>query len=339
MTGKRIAWAIIVAAAGVVILVLLLMRAHRLRTIAEAEAIPIEGAVIRRDADPNKELPISEVAITASDGVRTATAVSDAAGYFHLVLQKGVLSDRPVTVAFRHSNYEPLDLTVQTGRLAIPKQLYVAAMVPVPAKSVTRSSQPLIVVSNIRVRYTINTRAETNIASEEKTFQVVNKGNVPCNHQSPCSPDGKWKASVESASLDAGADNTFDNVRASCIAGPCPFTQIDSSGFIHGGRNIRVSALNWSDTATFLMEAEVYHAAIDSNVRELYPVIFGRTLNFTLPPTQEGVSLEAELDGAPMVFPLGPDLNLSWATCTVRTGTDIEKTTVYRCELKPDYRF
>ena len=132
MTGKKIAWAIIAVAAGVVIVVLLLMRAHRLRTITEAQTIPIEGAVIRRDADPNKELPISEVTITASDGVRTATTESDAAGYFNLVLQKGVLSDRPVTVAFRHSDYEPLDLTVQTGRLAIPKQLYVAAMMPIP---------------------------------------------------------------------------------------------------------------------------------------------------------------------------------------------------------------
>src|SRR5271156_3539313 len=194
MTGKRIAWAIIAAAAGVVILVFFLTRAHRLRPITEAAAIPIEGAVIQRDADPNKELPIAAVAITASDGVRTAKTESDAAGYFHLVLQKGVLSDRPVTVAFRHPNYKPLDLTVQTGRLAIPKQLYVAAMVPLPTKAVTRSSQPLIVVSNIRVRYTINTRTETNIASEEKTFQVVNKGNVPRNRQSPCSPDGKWKA-------------------------------------------------------------------------------------------------------------------------------------------------
>jgi hypothetical protein len=335
MTGKRIAWAIIAAAAGVVILVFLLTRAHRLRPITEAKAIPIEGAVIQRDADPNKELPISEVAITASDGVRTATTESDAAGYFHLVLQKGVLSDRPVTVAFRHPNYEPLDLTVQTGRLAIPKQLYVAAMVPVPTKAVTRSSQPLSVVSNIRVRYTINTRTETNIASEEKTFQVVNKGNVPCNR----SPDGKWKASSASTSLDAGTDNYFSNIRASCIAGPCPFTRIDSNGFIHGGRYIKVSALNWSDTATFLVEAEVYHTAISSEVRELFPVIFGQTLNFTVPPTQEGVSLEADLDSAPMVFPLGPDPELSWATCTARTGMEEEKTTVYRCELRPGYRF
>jgi hypothetical protein len=337
MTGKKIVWAMIAVAAAVALV--LFLRAHWLRSIPVHRSITIEGAVMQRDADAKKELPIAGVAITASDGVKSATTQSEASGYFKLVLQKGVLSEKPVIVSFRHPSYEPLDLNVQTGRLETPGKLYIASMVPVPVRTAAGPRHPEKVVSNIRVRYTTNSRTETNVGSAVRTFQVVNKGNVPCNHQSPCSPDGKWKASVESASLDAGADNTFDNVRASCIAGPCPFTQIDSSGFIHGGRNIRVSALNWSDTATFLMEAEVYHAAISSNVRELYPVIFGRTLNFTLPPTQEGVSLEAELDGAPMVFPLGPDLNLSWATCTVRTGTDIEKTTVYRCELKPDYRF
>jgi hypothetical protein len=337
MTGKKIVWAMIAVAAAVVIA--LFLRAHWLRSIPALRSITIEGAVMRRDADTKKELPIAGVAITASDGVKNATTQSDASGYFKLVLQRGVLSDKPVMVSFQHPSYEPLDLNVQTGRLETQDKLYIAAMVPVPAKTAAGPRHPEKVVSNIQVRYTTNSRTETNVGSAVKTFQVVNKGNVPCNHQSPCSPDGKWKASVETASLDAGTDNTFDNVRASCIAGPCPFTRIDSSGFIHGGRNIRVSALNWSDTATFLMEAEVYHAAISSNVRELYPVIFGRTLNFTLPPTQEGVSLEAEVDGSPMVFPLGPNLNLSWATCTVRTGTDMEKTTVYRCELKPDYRF
>ena len=337
MTGKKIVWAVIAVAATVVIV--LLLRAHWLESISVHRSITIEGAVIQRDADTKKELPIAGVAITASDGVKSATTQSEASGYFKLVLQKGVLSGKPVIVNFRHASYEPLDLNVQTGRLEKHGELHIAAMVPIPAKVAAGPGRPEKVVSNIRVRYTTNSRTETNVGSAVKTFQVVNKGNVPCNDQSPCSPDGRWKASVESASLDAGADNTFENVRASCIAGPCPFTRIDSSGFIHGGRNIRVSALNWSDTATFLMEAEVYHAAIGSNVRELYPVIFGRALNFTLPPTQEGVSLEAEVDGSPMVFPLGPDLNLSWATCTVRTGTDKEKTTVYRCELKADYRF
>jgi hypothetical protein len=338
MTRKRIAWMIAAIAAAVVLS--LFLRAHRLRTIAvEAQSIPIEGAVIRRDADANKELPIFGVSITASDSVKTATTQSDPAGYFKLVLQKGVLSDRPVTVAFRNPGYEPLDLAVQTGRLAIPKQLYVVAMVPIPAKNASRSGPLPIMVSNIRVRYTINTRTEMNVGSAVKTFQVVNKGDVACNHQSTCSPDGKWKAASGSVSLDAGADNVFGNIRASCIAGPCPFTRLDSSGFVQGGRTIRVTALNWSDTATFLVEAEVYHAAISAEVRELYPVIFGQALNFTLPPTQEGVSLEADLGGTPMVFPLGPEPSLSWATCTVRTGMEEEKTAVYRCELKPGYRF
>jgi len=335
--GKKTVWTIIAVAA--VVVTALLLYVHRLRSISVRQTIPIEGAVIRQDADTEKELPIADVVITVSDGVKTITTRSEVSGYFKLVWQKDVLSAKPLIVSFRHPYYEPLDLTVQTGRLETPTELYVAAMIPIPVKTMAGSRGPEKVVSNIRVRYTINSRTESNVGSEAKTFQVVNKGNVPCNHQAPCSPDGKWKASSASISLDAGADHTFENVRASCIAGPCPFTRIDSSGFIHGGRKIRISALNWSDTATFLMEAEVFHSAITSSVRELYPVIFGRTLNFTLPPTQEGVSLEAEIDGLPIVFPLSPDLNLSWATCTVRTETEKEKTAVYRCELKPGYRF
>jgi hypothetical protein len=337
MTARKVIFTIIAVAAVVVIG--LLLRAHRVRSINVRRSIPIEGAVIQRDADTKKQAPIADVAITASDGVTSATTRSEASGYFKLVLQSGVLSEKPVVVSFRHADYEPLDMNVQTGTLGTPDQLYVAAMVPIPPKTVARSNRPEVAVSNIRVRYTINSRTDTNVGSAVRTFQVVNTGNVPCDHKGPCSPDRKWKAASASASLDAGADNTFSNVRASCIAGPCPFTRIDSSGFIHGGRIISVSALDWSDTTTFLMEAEVYHTAISSNVRRLYPVIFGRTLNFTLPPTQEGVSLEAEVDGSPMVFPLGPALDLSWATCTVRTDTEKEKTTVYSCELKAGYRF
>jgi hypothetical protein len=337
MTTKKFIWEMIAVAAALVIS--LLLREHRLRSIYLRQSMPIEGAVIQRDTDPKNEVPIADVVITASDGLMSATIRSEASGHFKLVLRKGVLSGTPVTISFRHPSYEPLDLNVQTGRLETPEKLYIAAMVPASPKIAARPNRPEVVVSNVRVRYTLNSRTETNVGSAVKTFQVVNTGNVPCNHQVPCSPDKKWKASSASASLDAGADNTFGNVRASCIAGPCPFTRIDSSRLMNGGHNISASALDWSDTATFLMEAEVYHTAISSNVRQLYPVIFGRTLNFTLPPTQEGVSLEAEIDGAPMVFPLGPTLDLSWATCTVRADTEKEKTAVYGCELKPGYRF
>jgi hypothetical protein len=219
-------------------------------------------------------------------------------------------------------------------------------MEPAPVQAGNGSAGAPAIVSNVKVRYTVNSQSAVNIGSAVKVFEVANRGDVPCNRKAPCSPDGYWKASSGSAELDAGPGNEFRDARASCIAGPCPFTQIDSSGFAQGGRVITATALDWSDTATFLLEAEVFHVGIVSEVREMYPIIFGRTLQFNLPPTQEGVSFEAEINGVPMVFPLGPDLYLSWATCTVpngpetmRNGPEIQKSIVYQCQLKPGFRF
>jgi len=300
----------------------------------------IRGAVIRRDTDTRKQLPIADALVTVSDGERSASTESDASGYFELKLPRVVWLGRTLNLNIQHVNYEPLDMQVHAGIREAGKELYVAAMTPTFEQPEVAHGGHETVVSNIRVRYTVNTQTEDNIGTAVRTFQVVNEGNVMCNGRPPCSPNGVWKASTGALPLDAGPDNEFRNVRASCIAGPCPFTKIDLNGNVNGERNITVSALDWSDTATFLVEAEVFHTAISSRVRESYPVIFGPALNFTLPPTQEGVSIEADVDGAPMVFPLGPELYLSWATCTAGTNdADKRTTTAYRCELKPGYRF
>ena len=331
---KVLLWAItgtVIAATAIV----LLLRFHHWRP----GSMRIQGAVIRDDSDTRNQLPISNALVTASDGVTSSSTESDASGYFKLTLPGVDWPGRFVNLSFRHEEYEPLELKLHAGlRLANP-ELTIAAMTPIHRHVGTTSDLSQSVVSNILVRYTENSETEDNIGSAVRTFQVVNRGNVACNRQAPCSPDGIWKASRGSLSLDAGPGNEFRNLRASCIAGPCPFTRIDSSSSLNGGRNITVSALDWSNTVTILVEAEVFRTAISSNVRESYPVIFGRALNFTVPPTQEGVSIEAELNGMPMVFPLGPELYLSWATCNSRSGNQREKPTVYLCELKPGYRF
>ena len=100
---------------------------------------------------------------------------------------------------------------------------------------------------------------------------------------------------------------------------------------------MNVVARDWSDTATFLVEAEVVHPMTADLVRESYPVIFGQTLSFSLPASAEGPSIEAEINSEAIVFPLGPDLFLSWAQCTLGTSKDQSK--VYHCQLKPGYRF
>ena len=171
---------------------------HMLRW--NAGAMRIKGAVIRRDDDSRRELPISDVVVTLSDGATTATTQSSASGYFILPIRAGVWPRQSVILSFRHPDYEPLDIKLQSGFRMAAKELYVAAMVPRPEKTGTGPGSPPIVVSNIRVRYTVNSSTKVNIGSAIKTFQVVNKGNIPCDRRYPCSPDGNWKASTGSAS-------------------------------------------------------------------------------------------------------------------------------------------
>lgn len=335
-------WIVVWSIVGAVIVTTvtaLIVRARRW----DQSLLTFQGAVIQRNEDTRRQLPIADVEVTATRGSRSVTTQTDASGYFKVTFPEAIWPGQTVILSFRHNDYWPLDINVPIQFRSVAKRDYVAAMEPLPAATPVRAEQPnrpQITVSNIRVRYTINFQSEENIGSAVRMFQVVNRGNVPCKHQAPCSPDGNWKASIGSVTMDAGQGNEFRNVRASCIAGPCPFTRIEPKGLKNGERIVTVSALNWSETTTFLVEAEVFQTSIGSSVRHSYPVIFGRTLNFTLPPTQEGVSMEAELNGAPMVFPLGPELYLSWATCSRRTNKEEEEESiVYRCELKQGYKF
>lgn len=336
MRWKWIAVSAIIGAIALIVVTVLVLRARRWNETL----MTLQGAVIRRDSDTQKEVPISDVEITATRGTATIVTRSDASGYFKIKFPEVIWPGQTVALAFRRDNYQPLDINLHIQFRSMMRRLYIAAMEPDAAAALAGAvpGKAPQVVSNVRVRYTENFQTEEDVGSAVRTFQVVNRQNMPCR-EAPCSPDGSWKATRASITLDAGVGNEFRNVRASCIAGPCPFTRIDSSGFQQPGRTIEASAIDWSDTATFLLEAEVVHTTIGSKVRHSYPVIFDRTFNFTVPPTQEGVSLEAEINGAAMVFPMGPDLYLSWANCTATTSTDAEKSTAYRCELKPGYRF
>ena len=197
---------------------------------------------------------------------------------------------------FRHADYEPLDMHDFVG-----DKEYVAKMVPIPHET-SAPNHPDITVSNVLVRYSIKTTTAANVGSVVKTFEVPNKGNVPCRKQPPCSPDGKWKASMGSASLDAGENNEFRNARTSCIAGPCPFTKIEDEDLSQGGRGLTVSARNWSDTATFLLEAEVFHPMVSDLVRTSYPVIFGQALNFTMPGRRKESRFKRNSTRKPSLF-------------------------------------
>lgn len=292
--------------------------------------LSLRGAVLVKDTDPRKQLPIAGVVVSA-DELAVSDAKSDSSGFFVLNLRKPIRRGHALVLHFRDPKYLPLDLKEFVG-----DQLYVVHLTPIPPAR-TADNQPVQKVSNIRVRYTVKVATEVSVGSEVHTFEVENKGNVPCKKQNPCSPDGRWKAAIGKATMDAGVGNQFRAARASCIAGPCPFTHIETDHFSRGGQFMTVSARDWSDTATFLIEAEVFRPMLSPIEHWSYPAIFGEGMSFTLPPSAESVSIEADLGGQTIIYPLGPSLFLSWATCERVNNPDQGR--VYRCRPKPGYKF
>ena len=323
-THKIEAWIALLVIVLLAVTVLELIRWQRQKTIS------LQGAVLIQDSDPRKQQPIAGVSVSAGD-LSVSDAKTDSSGFFALELRKPIRRGNAIVLDFRHPQYHPVDVHEFVGN-----KLYIVHLIPLSSK-IAPSNQPQVKISNVRIRYTIKAMTELNVGSAVKTFEIENKGDVPCQGQHPCSPDGKWRAAFGSSTLDAGVGNQFRNVRASCIAGPCPFTIITADHSSQGGQILTASARDWSDTATFLLEAEVFRPMVSQMEHWSYPAIFGEGLSFTLPSAAQSVSIEAEIDGQTIIFPLGPSLFLSWATCDA--GANVDRGRVYRCTPKPGYRF
>ncbi len=329
--GKKLAiWAsALVLALGIAGAVFLKLHSRKPELLPP---VSMDGSVLKNDPDPQKQQPIADVTITAVSGSSFGETKSNELGFFRISIEPGVKKGAPITFYFRHPDYKPAELQEKADG-----QIVIGHLTPLHEPTPETPKGPLTEISNIVVRYSIQTTTEDNTGSAVRTFQVVNKGNVPCNGQVPCSPGSKWKAAVGGITLDAGVGNRFHNARVSCISGPCAFTRILSNSLSDDGRKMTVSAIGWSDTTTFLVEAEVVHPMVSDVNLDLYPVIFGRALNFNLPPEADGLSIEANVNKEPVVFPIGPDLCLSWANCKVSVAKDQTKS--YRCELKQGYEF
>jgi hypothetical protein len=316
---KMVLWAAIVLTLG--------LGGYELGRIGSIQTIT--GVVLRDDLRPENQLTIPGVDII-SDDLDDGVGKSDARGVFTFKLRRAIHNGDLLTLHFRHPDYRPLDTTIAAGDRLNVIRMHPASAPPAPVG-------PSIIISDIRIRYSVKSQTTENVGSVAKVFEVKNTGNVPCGSGTVCSPDGKWKAAIDGVSLDAGENSEFQHVRVSCIAGPCPFTAIEKDSFSQGGQKISASVRDWSDTVSFVLEAEVMRTLITGAILHSYPIIFNRTASFTVPPNAEGSSIEASLDHEEIVYPIGPKAKLSWADCDVQTGKDLTK--LYRCSLKPGYQF
>ena len=324
MLSKIRLWHVVLLVAAVVIAALVVLRVKN-------RALWIEGVILTQDTDPRRQAAISGAEVTATIDGRAITTSSDQTGAFRLKLPGGYWRGLDVPFQFRRAGYQNLNVTPPLDRLLVVRLVRAK---PGPLENQGQETT----LTDVRVRYVVQATTPINVGSLAKTFEVVNVGNIPCDrHTGPCSPDGKWKAASGGMRLDAGSGHEFENIRTTCIAGPCPFTKVESNLGSLGGQIVNVSVLDWSDTATFLVEADVMQTLSTNVIRNDYPAIFGREMSFTLPASTQGVSIEATSNGTDVVYPLGPSLTMSWAACTLQVGADHSK--LYRCALKQGYRF
>src|SRR5918993_2389359 len=199
----------------------------------------VTGAVLTADTNPQRQRPVAQARVTAVAGASTASGRSDESGLFRLTLNPPAPPDQSVTLKVEHPQYHPFD----ASNLAAD-QLHLVRLRPIQVALERPSDKPEVPIANVRVRYTSKAEATIEIASAARTFEFANTANVPCAGQPPCSPDGQWKATLGTFSLEAGPNRQFRNVRVSCLAGPCPFTRVASDNFSRGGEVIRGSVLN-----------------------------------------------------------------------------------------------
>ena len=137
--------------------------------------ITLRGAVIKQDYDPRKQSPIANVEVSSPDGLVVHDAKSDFSGSFRLTLRPDVKMGQPIRLAFRHPDFQPLDL-----KETLNNKLYVVRMMPLHGEVEAQLNEAEVGVANVLVRYSTEATNTENIGSAVKTFQVVNSGNVPC---------------------------------------------------------------------------------------------------------------------------------------------------------------
>lgn len=249
-TGQKVSIyvAVITAVSGIVVAVVQRLPSPDPQPAPQpaAQTIVMHGMVMVDDANPARRIAIPGVRVESSNGLASQFATTGSDGMFTLQLVPGAKDGVEIDLSLTHTDYQERDSALVVGD-NVPYTFYLwPAAYPAAYRMDPRP----------RTFGFLAVAATPRVLS--KTFQITNHGSVRCNGRQPCSPDGKWKANIGSASLEAGPGRVFTSGHADCIAGPCPWTSIESNGFSGTGRNsISVAVRNWSDTVTYKLWGEV----------------------------------------------------------------------------------
>jgi hypothetical protein len=97
--------AVIIGLGGFLAATLITVRLYR-----RHRSITLRGAVVKQNVDTRNQSPIADVEVRADDGLAALDSKSDFSGAFRLSLPPGSRRGQPITLTFRHPDYQPLTL-------------------------------------------------------------------------------------------------------------------------------------------------------------------------------------------------------------------------------------
>ena len=112
--------AVIIGLGGFLAATLITVRLYR-----RHRSIMLRGAVVKQNVDTRNQSPIADVEVSAGDGLAVLDSKSDFSGAFTISLRPGSRRGQPITLTFRHPDYQPLTL-----KEVISDNLYVIRMAP-----------------------------------------------------------------------------------------------------------------------------------------------------------------------------------------------------------------
>src|SRR6202167_321994 len=119
-----------------------------IRLYRRHRSIVLRGAVVKQNVDTRNQSPVADVEVSAGDGSAVLESKSDFSGAFTLSLRPGSRRGQPISLTFRHPDYQPLTL-----KEVISDNLSIVPLSSLHGEVEAVLNEATVAVGNVLVRY------------------------------------------------------------------------------------------------------------------------------------------------------------------------------------------
>jgi hypothetical protein len=171
-----------------------------LLVVSPSKPITLVGSVMKADTDPTRWFPIPGVEVGDLEGLIDKGDISDRSGQFRLPLKPAAKMGQVITLRLRKEGYQSADKKESIGEVPLAEYL-----VPLTTKSKLLPPRARIVLAADIIKEIVALDVVLRPYSRIADRGVPDSGKPGSRPMrkggGTCSPDGKWKAAVNSVTL------------------------------------------------------------------------------------------------------------------------------------------